>query len=257
MQGASFQGKVAVVTGGGSGIGCATAIAFAAASARVAVCDIDTRGGTETVEKIQAIGGDALFIAVDVSSAVAVESMVDRTVAVFDRLDFAFNNAGILLEDSLRDSGSSAGWEEAVFERTWRINAGGVMHCMKYEIRQMLKQGSGAIVNTSSVEGFRGVAGHLSYSASKHAVLGLTRSAAMEYGRSGIRINAVCPGVIRTPMINSALETIGDERLAAYHPLGRIGQPEEVAEAVLWLCSEGASFITGHGLPVDGGMLSG
>lgn len=255
----SFQllkDKVVIVTGAGSGIGRASALAFARAGARVTVADVDVAGGNETLELIRQAGGEAQFVATDVSDATAVEAMVTRTVATYGGLDCAFNNAGVLLEKSLAEGGSTPGWEDDIFERTWRINTRGVMLCMKYEIRQMLKQGrGGAIVNTSSVEGVRGTAGHVAYGASKHGVLGLTRTAALEVGRDGIRVNAVCPGVIRTPMAEGSLEAIGQERLAAYHPLGRIGEPEEVAQAALWLCSAGASFITGHALPVDGGML--
>lgn len=255
----SFQllkDKVAIVTGAGSGIGRASALAFARAGARVTVADVDVAGGNATLELIRQAGGEAQFVATDVSDAVAVQTLIAKTVSAFGRLDCAFNNAGVLLEEALLDGNPSSGWDEAIFDRTWRINAKGVMLCMKYEIHQMRQQGGGgAIVNTSSVEGVRGTAGHPSYSASKHAVLGLTRSAALEVGRLGIRVNAVCPGVIRTPMIDSTVEKIGQESLAAYHPLGRIGEPEDVAQAALWLCSAGASFITGHALPVDGGML--
>lgn len=255
----SFQllkNKVAIVTGAGSGIGRASSLAFARAGARVTVADVDVAGGNETLELIRQAGGEAQFVATDVSNATAVQALVAKTVSTFGRLDCAFNNAGVLLEETLLDGDPSIGWNEEVFDRTWRINAKGVMLCLKYEIRQMLQQGGGgAIVNTSSVEGVRGTPGHSSYCASKHAVLGLTRTAALEVGRLGIRVNAVCPGVIRTPMIDSTMDKIGHENLAAFHPLGRIGEPEDVAQAALWLCSDGASFITGHALPVDGGML--
>lgn len=247
-----FSGKVALVTGAGNGMGRAAAVLFAQAGARVAVCDLDARGGEETVARIRSAGGEAIFVATDVASAAAVAAMVERAVTEFGRLDCAFNNAGVLLENQ-----PSAEWDEELFDRTMRINARGVMLCMKHEIRQMLRQGGGAIVNNASVEAFTGVPGHAGYDASKHAVLGLTRTAAVEYAARGIRVNVVCPGAIRTPMVDAATTTIGGaDSLAGYHPMGRIGEPEEVAHAALWLCSDAASFVTGHALAVDGGMLA-
>lgn len=252
-----LKDKSVIITGIASGIGRAAAVVFARAGARLTLADVDAAGGEETLALVREIGGEAQFVATDVSDAAAVEAMVARAVAAYGGLDCAFNNAGVLLEKSQIEDSTYVGWEEATFERTWRINVKGVMLCMKHQIRQMLKQGrGGAIVNTSSVEGFRGTPGHPAYSASKHAVLGLTRVAALEVGRNGIRVNAVCPGVIHTPMAAGSLEKIGQDNLAALHALGRIGEPEEVAQAALWLCSPGASFITGHPLPVDGGMLA-
>lgn len=246
-----FSGKVALVTGAGSGMGRAAARLFAEAGARVIVCDIDTRG-EETAASIRAAGGEAIFVATDVSSASSVAAMIERTVAAFGGLDCAFNNAGVLLENR-----PAAEWDEGIFDRTMSVNARGVMLCMKHEIRQMLRQGRGAIVNNASVEAFSGVPGHAGYTASKHAVLGLTRTAAVEYAARGIRVNAVCPGAIRTPMVDAATAAIGGaDSLAAYHPIGRIGEPEEVAHAALWLCSDAASFVTGQALAVDGGMLA-
>ncbi len=252
-----LEGKVAIITGAASGIGLAAAVAFARAGARLTLADVDAAGAERALARVREIGGEAMFVATDVSDAAAVEAMVARTVAAYGGLDCAFNNAGVLLEKTQFEDGVGVGWDEAVFERTWRINVAGVMLCMKHQIRRMLKQGrGGAIVNTSSVEGFRGTPGHPAYSASKHAVLGLTRVAALEVGRNGIRVNAVCPAVIRTPMAEEALEKFGRDNLAALHALGRSGEPDEVAQAALWLCGPGASFVTGHALPVDGGMLA-
>ena len=247
----SFAGQVALVTGAASGIGRAAAQAFAAEGARVAVCDVDAAKGEETVAAIKAAGGEAMFVAVDVANAASVETMVERIVAAYGRLDVAFNNAGINLENAPFPE-----WDEAVFDRTMSINSKGVMLCMKYEARQMLKQGKGAIVNTASVESFKGVPGHTGYAGSKHAVLGMTRCAALEFAKRGIRVNAVCPGVTRTPLIESVVAAYGMEALAGFHPMGRICEPEDIANAVLFLNSDKASMITGHALPVDGGMLA-
>lgn len=246
-----FEGKVAIVTGAGSGIGRATAVAFAQAGARVVIGEVNVAGGEETLAAIKAAGGEATFIATDVSDAAAVAAMVERTVAAYGQLDCAFNNAGINLELVPTEE-----WDEDIFERTWRVNTKGIMLCMKYEIRQMLKQGGGAIVNTASVEGLKAIPGDPGYGSSKHAVIGLTRVAALQYAKRGIRINAVCPGAVRTALIKPAIEILGEERLAAFHPIGRIAEPKEIAEAVLWLCSDKASFVVGHPLAVDGGLLA-
>jgi NAD(P)-dependent dehydrogenase (short-subunit alcohol dehydrogenase family) len=247
-----FEGKVALVTGGSNGLGRATAVAFAAAGAKVVIGDIADAGGHETVLIIEQAGGTALYIHADMRTEVDIEDMVAETVARFGRLDFAFNNAGIsggALPDEF--------WDSAIFDDTFAINARGVFLCMKYEIAQMLKQGEGVIVNTASVAGFNGT-GHPSYTGAKHAVIGLTRSVAMQYATQGIRVNAVCPGAIDTPMVQRVTEKnpANAKLIERLHPMNRIGQPHEVADAVLFLCSARASFITGHPLAVDGGTLA-
>jgi NAD(P)-dependent dehydrogenase (short-subunit alcohol dehydrogenase family) len=249
----SFAGKVALVTGGAGGIGRTAALAFAAAGARVVVADWSEDGGHKTVGMIMEAGGEARFVRTNVARAGEVEAMVEAAVAAYGRIDCAFNNAGIEEEHlPLADS------EEAVFDRIMDINVKGVWLCMKYQIRQMLQQGGGAIVNTASVAGLVGAPTQPIYAASKHAVVGMTKTAAAEYGRAGIRINSVCPGVIDTPMLTRALEREPqrEKRLQKLHPIGRFGQPGEVANAVLWLCSDQASFVTGHQLAVDGGLTA-
>ncbi|MEH6670445.1 SDR family oxidoreductase [Halopseudomonas sp.] len=246
----TFSGKVALVTGGAAGIGEATAHAFAAQGARVVVSDIDEAGGQAVVDGIRAAGGEAVFVRCNVVSADEVKALMESVIGHYGRLDCAFNNAGIEIEqDKLADG------KEEVFDSIMDVNVKGVWQCMKYEIPLMLANGGGAIVNTASVAGL-GAAPKMSiYSASKHAVLGLTRSAAVEYGKKGIRINAVCPAVIDTEMFRraAALDPRKAEFAAAMHPVGRIGKAEEIASAVLYLCSEGAGFTTGIALPVDGG----
>lgn len=247
-----FDGKVALVTGGSSGIGRASALAFAREGATVVVADVDIEGGEETAHLISGAGGNAAFIRTDVSRAGDVEGLVERTVETYGRLDCAFNNAGIEgTGDSTVDC-SEEGWDRVI-----NVNLKGVWLCMKFEIPRLLELGKGAIVNNASVLGLVG-ARVPDYVASKHGVVGLTRAAALEYAPTGIRINAVCPGSIRTPMIeryiggDPAIET----QMIADEPLGRIGEPEEIAKAVLWLCSEGASFVTGHAMVVDGGYVA-
>lgn len=248
-----FDNKVVLVTGGGGGIGRASALAFARAGAKVAVTDRDVAAGEETTAQVKALGAEALFIAADVMQATQVQAMVTQVVAHFGRLDCAFNNAGIE-EEHMR----LADCEEATFDRIMGVNVKGVWLCMKYQIAQMLAQGGGAIVNTASVAGLVGAPKMSAYSASKHAVIGLTKSAAVEYGRKGIRVNAVCPGVIRTVMLERAVQA--DPKVATTvagaHPIGRIGEPDEVAAAVLWLSSDAASFVTGLAHTVDGGLTS-
>ncbi len=247
------EGKVALVTGGGSGIGKATALAFAKDGARVAVADVDIVSGEKTADLVTEAGGEAIYLNADVTNSDQVKSMIDKTVATYGRLDCACNNAGIAgIQARIADS------TEENWDRTMLVNLKSVWLCMKYEILQMLKQGGGVIVNTSSVAGLVGMNGWSAYVASKHGVLGLTKSAALEYAKANIRINAVCPSIISTPMAKSF--TGGDPRVEAHilaqQPLGRMGTPEEVAGAVVWLCSEAASFVTGHGLAVDGGLLA-
>jgi NAD(P)-dependent dehydrogenase (short-subunit alcohol dehydrogenase family) len=251
----SFEGKVALVTGAGSGIGRASALAFARLGARVAVGDINSPGGRETVQQIESLGGEARFIKADVSDESQVEALIAGCVDAFGRLDFAHNNAGI---------GAGIGpMHEAsrvTFDKVLAVNVIGVWLCLKYEARVMLRQASGAIVNTASLAGLIGFPDHVAYTTSKHAVIGITRTAALEYARSGIRVNAICPSFIQTPMVDDLVAAGGPgmslERLAHMQPMGRIGTVEEVAEAVVWLCSDAAAFITGIALPIDGGTTA-
>lgn len=248
-----FKDKVALVTGGGSGIGRASATAFACEGARTIVADISISGAEETVRKIKELGGEAISVRTDVSKANEVESLIGKIVAQFGRLDIAHNNAGVE-----GDIASTADCTEENWDKIISVNLKGVWLCMKYEITQMLKQGCGVIVNTASIAGLVGLRGSPAYDASKHGIVGLTKTAALEYARAKIRINAVCPGGIETPMIQR--QTIRNpnirEKLIAVEPMGRMGSPEEVAEAVLWLCSESSSFVTGHAMMVDGGFVA-
>jgi NAD(P)-dependent dehydrogenase (short-subunit alcohol dehydrogenase family) len=249
----NFAGKVAIVTGGTAGIGRAAAIAYAQQGAKVVVAGRRFEAGQETVRLIKAAGGEALFIQTDVTEETDVKTMVDRTVSVFGRLDIAFNNAGVFGESAVLTEQT-----DDEYDRIMTANVKGVWLCMKYEIAQMLKQGSGSIVNTSSILGVVAMAGVPLYTASKYAVQGLTKAAALQYAKSGIRINAVGPGAIATDMLEIA--TGGQDEAKAYmaglHPMGRVGQPAEVANAVLWLSSDAASFVTGETLMVDGGFVA-
>jgi NAD(P)-dependent dehydrogenase (short-subunit alcohol dehydrogenase family) len=249
----SFENKVALVTGAGSGIGLATAKAFAEAGASVVLADIREKAVRAAAEELIAGGRKALAVCCDVTDDAQVASMIERTASTFGRLDAAFNNAGVMQR---RVETAEIGSDE--WDRVIAINLRGVWSCMKYELRQMLRQRGGAIVNCSSIGGLIGVAGLAAYHASKHGVIGLTKTAALEYATRGIRINAVCPGSINTPMAEQL--TGGDpEVLAEFlkdEPIGRIGEPEEIAAAVLWLCSPGASYVVGHALLVDGGYTA-
>ncbi|UZD67478.1 SDR family oxidoreductase [Marinobacter sp. AN1] len=249
-----FSDKVVLVTGGAAGIGEATARAFAAEGARVVVSDVAEPEGQAVAADIAEQGGDAMFIPCDVSRAGEVRGLIQRIIDTHGRLDCAFNNAGIDVEDSKLADGS-----EETFDRLMDVNVKGVWLCMKHEIEAMLNQpGGGVIVNTASVAGLGAAPKMAVYSASKHAVIGLTKSAAVEYARKGIRVNAVCPAVIDTDMFRRAAAADPRKREGAMnmHPVGRLGQADEIAQAVLYLCSEGAGFSTGVALPVDGGYTA-
>ncbi len=245
-----FENKVALVTGAGSGIGLATVKAFAEAGAAVALADIHEDGARSAAEKLVAAGHKALVIRCDVADERQVAAMVEQTVSTFGRLDAAFNNAGV--QSPLAETADVSAED---FDRVNAINLRGVWSCMKYELLHMRERGSGAIVNCSSIGGLRGIAGRGVYRASKHGMLGLTKCAALEYASRGIRINAVCPGIIDTPMATRMLASQAEaiKALMKDVPIGRLGRPEEIAAAVLWLCSPGASFVIGHALVVDGG----
>jgi NAD(P)-dependent dehydrogenase (short-subunit alcohol dehydrogenase family) len=253
MQQQSFEGKVALVTGGAGGIGRVTALAFAQAGAAVVVADRDAAAADLVAKEITSSGGRAAAVQVDVTRNEDVKRMVAFTAERFGRLDAAFNNAGIELEAQPTHE-----CEEDTFDRVIGVNLKGVWLCMKHEITQMLAQGGGAIVNTASVAGLVGAPMMPAYCGSKHGVIGLTKAAAAEYGRHKIRVNAVCPGVINTPMMERAFaaDPRRQPRMERLHLLKRVGQPEEIAEAVLFLCSDAASFVTGHPMAVDGGMVA-
>jgi NAD(P)-dependent dehydrogenase (short-subunit alcohol dehydrogenase family) len=246
----SFENKVALVTGAGSGMGLATAQAFAAEGAAVVLADVNEAAARAAAEQLVAAGHKAIAVRCDVADEAQVKAMVEQTVSAFGRLDAAFNNAGV--QSPIAETADASGEE---FDRVNAINLRGVWSCMKYELLQMREQGSGAIVNCSSIGGLVGIAGRAMYHAGKHGVLGLTKSAALEYASRGIRINAVCPGTIDTPMVTDMLAKEPDamKEIMRDQPIGRLGRPEEIAAAVLWLCSPGASFVIGHGLVVDGG----
>ena len=249
-----LNGKVALITGAGSGIGRATAKIFAREGARLVIADIVAAAAQETLEIVKQAGAAAICVKADVANWEDVEGLVAKAVAEFGRLDCAFNNAGIEGEPALTHKCTEENWN-----RVLAINLTGVWHCMKAEIAQMLKQGGGgAIVNTSSVAGIAGSVGGPAYVASKHGVAGLAKAAAMEYGKHNIRINAVCPGPIRTPMLGRIMEfsKADAQSFARSEPLRRLGEPEEIGEAVAFLCSDKASYVTGLPMPVDGGFFA-
>jgi NAD(P)-dependent dehydrogenase (short-subunit alcohol dehydrogenase family) len=248
-----MAGRVAIVTGGATGIGRASVVAFARRGAQVVVADVNDDAGAETVKLAESEGTDATFVHTDVTDSSSVAAMVDTAITAFGRLDFAHNNAGM--------SGVAAGvvdCTEELWNRTLALNLTGVWLCMKHEIPRMLESGGGAIVNTSSGAGLVGFAALPAYVASKHGVIGLTKSAALEFVRAGIRVNAICPGTTRTPMIEAYIggDPNIEKMMTMASPLGRMAQPEEMAEAAVWLCSDAASFVNGVALPVDAGAVA-
>lgn len=248
-----FNGKVALVTGGSYGIGSATAVAFARRGAKVVIADKYEDAEGQTLKAIKAEGGEAIFKQCDVSKAADVTALTDKIFEAYGRLDFAFNNAGI--------EGTTAPTHECTqdnWEKTLGVNLTGVWLCMKHELVHMLKAGKGVIINCASVAGLVGFAGLPAYVASKHAIVGLTKTAALEYAKQGIRVNAVCPGVIKTAMVDriTGKQKAAEQQFADMEPVGRMGEPAEVAEAVIWLCSDAASFVTGVAMPVDGGWVT-
>jgi NAD(P)-dependent dehydrogenase (short-subunit alcohol dehydrogenase family) len=249
----SFAGKVAFVTGAANGIGRAAALAFAREGAGVVVADVSEQGNQETASMVEEAGGRALAVRCDVSRAEDVKAALDKAVEAFGRLDCAFNNAGV--EQPIT---ATADLTEEEWDRIVSINLRGVFLCMKHEIPLMLRQGGGAIVNTSSGAGVKGFAGQAAYCAAKYGIVGLSKAAALDYAKSNIRINAVCPGIIETPMMDrfSGGTPEGRARVIAQEPIGRMGKPEEIAAAVIWLCSDAAAFVVGHAMVIDGGQTA-
>ncbi|HJU17779.1 MAG TPA: SDR family oxidoreductase [Stellaceae bacterium] len=246
-----FAGKIAFVTGAANGIGRAAALAFAREGASVVVADVSEEGNRETARMIEEAGGRARAVRCDVTRAEDVKAALDKAVEAFGRLDFAFNNAGV--EQPIMPA---ADVTEEAWDRIVNIDLRGVFLCMKYEILLMLKQGGGAIVNTSSGAGVKGIVGQAAYCAAKFGIVGLTKAAALDYAKANIRINAVCPGIIETPMMErfSGGTPEGWQRVIAQEPVGRMGKPEEIAAAVVWLCSDAAAFVVGHAMVIDGGQ---
>lgn len=250
-----LDGKTALVTGAGSGIGRATALAYAREGARVVAADVNVEGGEETVQLIKGAGGEAILVHADVSDRAGAELMAQRAVDAYGSLDCAFNNAGI---SGGRERRRSADYAEEDFDRVIRINLKGVWLSMKAEIPQMLKQGGGSIVNTASIMGLIATPGSVAYMAAKHGVVGLTKAVALEYAADGIRVNSVCPGYINTPLVRPLFDNYEnmEDLIISRHPIGRLGEPQEIAAAVIWLSSPAASFVTGHNMAVDGGYVA-
>lgn len=249
----SMNGKVAIVTGAAAGIGRATAMAFAKEGAKVVVADVTAPGGEETVNCIRRGGGDAIFVQTNVAIESEVASLIKATIDAYGRLDYAFNNAGI--EGAIAPA---AEYPVEMWDRVLGVNVTGAWLCMKAEIPEMLKHGGGAIVNCSSVAGLVGSKGLAAYVASKHGLAGLTKVTALDYTQSGLRVNAVCPGVIDTAMIDRVTggDAAAEKGFVAMEPVGRMGTPDEVAATVIWLCSDASSFVTGQALAVDGGFVA-
>ena len=248
-----FENKVVIVTGGSFGIGRATAVAFAQRGARVVIADWVEDENQESMVAIKQAGAECIFVKCDVSKAAEVQLLVEKCISTYGRLDYAFNNAGIEGIQGITHECTEENWDKTI-----NVNLKGIWLCMKSEITQMLKNGGGVIVNCASVAGLNGFAGLPAYVSTKHGVVGLTKTAALEYAKKGIRVNAVCPGVIHTAMIDrlTGMEKEVEKQFVGLEPLGRMGSPEEVAEAVVWLCSDAASFVTGISLPVDGGFIA-
>jgi NAD(P)-dependent dehydrogenase (short-subunit alcohol dehydrogenase family) len=247
------DGKVALITGGSSGIGRAAALLFGREGAKVMVADYNAEGGERTTKSIREAGGVAAFHAADVSNPSEVEALIAKVVETYGRIDCAFNNAGIEGQMSNTAECSIENWHRVI-----AIDLTSVFLCMKFELAQMIKSGAGSIVNTASVAGILGLANAPAYVAAKHGVAGLTKTAALEFAQKGIRVNAVCPGFIRTPMVERVLDrgVFSEEQIFAAEPMHRMGKPEEIAETVLWLCSDASSFVTGLPMPVDGGYAA-
>jgi NAD(P)-dependent dehydrogenase (short-subunit alcohol dehydrogenase family) len=248
-----LAGKVVIVTGGSSGIGRAASLALAREGGRVAVGNRRVREGEETIRLIEKAGGEAVLVKTDVTRAGEVEALVEKTLQTYGRLDCAFNNAGTAGETARTADCTEENWDNTV-----SVNLKGVWLCMKYEIPALLKNGGGTIVNNASVGGLLGMRGHPAYAAAKGGVIQLTRTAALEYATLGLRVNAVCPGFILTPMVAGPMGVKPEleEQIKRIQPMGRLGTPEEVAEAVVWLCSDDSSFVTGHPLVLDGGLAA-